>query len=352
MQIMIPEVPRNRHFRKYLNRIDRNRQYSNFGPLNEELRIRISKYVNCDPKNIVTVNNATIGIQGAIETSNLLNNSVGDGWTVPSWTFAATVCSVENAGVEYSFSDTDQEWRIELKKDFKGVVDVLPFGDKININRFNNKVEQIVIDGAASFDSIRNCGEILNSKSALIVSLHATKLMPAGEGAFFYSPNTEWCELFRSWTTFGFVSDRNSQFVGTNGKLNEFSAAVALSSFDKWEITRKRYKEISRKALEISSQHNLNVSNAMRNGFATPYWIVECDSPEKKSQLSSLLRKENIPYRDWWEMGCHRMRAFSHVPRENLTRTEFLASVTLGMPFHLRLSKNYWRQIERIFSEI
>lgn len=327
----------------YLDLIDESRIYSNFGPLNNLLINRLADYFNVHTTSLVTVANATLGIQGAILTSGISNL---EEWALPSWTFTATAAAVANSNVEPHFFDVDEEWRLKCDHEIKNMVDVLPFGLDLNLNRIPSSVQCIVVDGAASFDSLRNLSLPKDKKIAIIVSFHATKLLPGGEGGVFISNDEEWVTRFKSWTNFGFDKTRISKFIGTNAKLDEYSCAVALAALDEWPRVKNNYLHITKRALEISDRSKLTVHLAMQRGFVTPYWIVSSHR-EKIDFVLSKLQENNIPFRRWWEYGCSEMPAYANFKKENLENSKRIAECTIGLPFHAFLNNNDWHLLEK-----
>ena len=339
-------MPKYKELENYLKRIDENLIYSNFGPLNLELIARLAGYFNLNINQIATASNATLGLHGAISTSGY---SSSGHWSVPSWSFTATAAAAVASGIDFSFTDVDLEGRIIPDEKSTSVVDVLPFGDDLAIDRLPGKIEVVVVDAAASFDALKSLKFKSSKRVGIVVSLHATKLLGAGEGGIFISNDTEWVTRFKKWTNFGFTDGavRESEFLGTNAKLSEYAAATALASLDSWADRRTKLQELNRVALDISLTAGLSPIAALQKNYATPYWIVETESPIHKLEISMRLKSDGISFRDWWAGGCHKMPAYRNVPRTELRNTELLSEIQLGLPFHNQLSGNDLDRIKR-----
>jgi dTDP-4-amino-4,6-dideoxygalactose transaminase len=228
-------------------------------------------------------------------------------------------------------------------------VDVLPFGDDLAIDRLPGKIELVVVDAAASFDALKLLEFKSSKRVGIVISLHATKLLGAGEGGVFISNDTEWVIRFKKWTNFGFSDGavRESEFLGTNAKLSEYAAAVALASLDSWADRRSKLQDLNAVALDISLNAGLSPIAALRKNYATPYWIVETKSRIQKLEICERLKSGGISFRDWWAGGCHKMLAYRNVPRMELRNTELLSDIQLGLPFHNQLSANDLVRIKR-----
>jgi len=346
--ILIPAAPNTSELSKYLRQIDKSRRYSNFGPMYSKLVFEFSRYFNISENNIVLMANATMALVGAINTATARNKL----WATPSWTFTATPAAILQSGGRPKFVDVDDSWRAKFEANYSNTIDVLPFGDKPRINFNYTNEEVLIVDAAASFDALKNIMFDDSRSIAYIVSLHATKLMSAGEGGIFLTNDSNWASRVRAWSNFGFKDDtRISKEIGINAKLSEYNAAVGLASLNQWPINRRKILNLSAKVQNICRSLDLKISPAMSNGLATPYWIIELNSKKLKSKLESEFKKYNIETRDWWGNGCSLMPAYAKFKAEKLENTLHLTGTTLGLPFHLYLSKENLSRIEKILSE-
>jgi dTDP-4-amino-4,6-dideoxygalactose transaminase len=349
INLLRPKVPSFEDLAPYIKRIDSTGMYSNFGPLNEELISRLADYFDVEHSQVHTVSNATQGIIGAVQ---ILSEDVGSEWDLPAWTFAATPSALKQAGRNGRFCDIDNEWRVIPSSKNSFLIDVLPFGDNLRNKPLPNYKSSGVIDGAASFDALKQVGKNLETKTFLIISMHATKLIAGGEGGIVIIKDPELSKKFHSWTNYGFEGSRNSINFGTNAKISEYTAAVALASLDQWDLVRSKILENSKFALDVSGSLSLNVNRSMTNGYATPYWILKCESPDQKERFVSSLRSNSIAYRDWWEAGCHKMPAFSSFKFGPLDNTDKLSALTLGLPFHYFMEESDFFKIYNVLKKV
>ncbi len=197
---------------------------------------------------IATCANATLALEGAIATCNIDGKEL----ELPSWTFAATAHAAVRSKFNPKFVDINDEWRSNPSSKSDLLVDVLPFGDEMRSSAYPPNLKSVVIDGAASFGNLRNINFLSRVPQALIISLHSTKLIGAGEGAIFITNYSEWADRFRQWTAFGFDENRTAQSEGTNAKLSEYAAAVGVASFEHWQKIRGSYEELTSWAYSTS----------------------------------------------------------------------------------------------------
>jgi dTDP-4-amino-4,6-dideoxygalactose transaminase len=344
---MLPDLPR---ISTYISSIDSSKHYTNRGPLVLSLEERIAHHLGVNKSNIVMCANATLGLEGAYETSEL------DGsWFCPAWTFAATPSSLIRARKEFVFCDVDSDWRIQVPvENVKEslIVDVLPFGSSSRIQDFNPLVKGLVIDAAASFDSIQNFETGNRSfPVSMVGSFHATKSLPGAEGGFFWSNDIEWVSRFRKWISFGFDENRNAIQAGTNAKMHEYSAAIIHSSLDSWASDKEEWLDLKDWAFNLSSQYGFELFSEPDHHFATPYWIVK-GSSEKIESLRRIFAENDIQTRNWWGEGCQKMPAFKEVRKFDLINTEKIAKQSTGLPFFRGMPEEFKKRISDTFAKL
>jgi dTDP-4-amino-4,6-dideoxygalactose transaminase len=234
---------------------------------------------------------------------------------------------------------------LNFKKNVIAVMPVSPFGAKINkevwdIFKIKHDIE-IVYDEAWSFDSFKK-GIHGNS----VISLHATKSLGCGEGGVIIANTTEEGEKFRRLINFGFDENKNSDFVGTNAKMSEYSAAVALASLDGW---KKNKKEIL-----IKQSYYLNKINSFSNiqvlaGF-TNKWVwgalpIILNNSNELSKLIEAAKLQGIEMRNWWGPGVHRFPWSKHYMNFNLANTNKYSYKLINIPFFQEISFDHINKI-------
>ncbi len=347
--IFRPQLPTFKHLEPWIKKIDDNRWYTNYGPLTQLLEFELAAYFGLNSKQIVTLSSGTTALEGALSTHSYTH------WDLPSWTFAATATSVLRSGKNAKFIDVSLDsWRVSPDANVSaknyGIIDVLPFGDELDFARHQlaeNQNRTILFDGAASFHSLKNFGSNLPKyEFGLILSLHATKAFPAGEGGVFISNNTDWVKRVRKWGNFGFNDNRESDIVGTNAKMSEYCAAVGLASLTLWEDNLVLWKDHLEWMKKIANKFSLNLYPAARKNFISPYFIVESE-PGLILAIEKSFINERIQVRKWWGNGCHEQRAFVDIPRENLKNTKTLSETTLGLPYFIDIEESQKLLIEK-----
>lgn len=349
INVMKPRMPQAQDIFPYLQQIDVSGIYSNFGPLSSKLISRLAEYFGAPEDCVVLMSNATLALQGSLSVLSV--NGAGKHLVMPSWTFTASASAAVLAGLEVEFEDVDDQWRVKSRPGDQFILDVLPFGEGLrdqSTSLLRDKWQ--VIDGAASFDALQGAAAQISEKSILVVSMHATKLLGAGEGGVCITGSADIARELKAWSNFGFDGSRDSRTIGTNSKLSEYSCAVALASMDCWKETRNILGSNMKKAFAVSSESNLPVISSMSNNFVSPYWIVNFQSSDQRDQTQERLRLNEIETRTWWGLGCHTMNAYKNIPCRNLQNTEWAASTSLGLPFHAYLTDEDFENIRIVLT--
>lgn len=328
----------------YLAEIEEVGIYGNFGPQVNAMETEFSELVGVPNSQLVSASNATLALQGAMLVLGCQS------WVVPSWSFAATAHSALLQDAKVYFGDVQANtWALSPSgvESGEGAVVTAPFGAQVTIGQEWNHVSALVIDAAAAVGAFPVICEGFNRPWATVVSLHATKVLGIGEGAFVVFSTAELASRFRQWTNFGFFGSRESESPGTNAKLSEVSAAIARLRLARWAEERSTWQSTRLYVHELCARLGINPPFSSKS-WISPYWIVDLPSADTKSRLVRRLALESIETRDWWSSGCHNMPAFAGIEhRHPLKVTEHLASVSVGLPYFRSISE---RELDAIGS--
>jgi dTDP-4-amino-4,6-dideoxygalactose transaminase len=349
--VFVPKLPAVEDLLPYLREIELAQTYSNFGPMVLRLHSELAQYFGVQVNQVVTLANATLALEGAIQTSSNKDTN----WLSPSWTYAATNLALARCNVDYEFGDIDQDWRLIVDSSRSAIMDVCPFGDALALERFTNPNQTILVDAAASFPALKGCGQVISNHDGpvgIVVSFHPTKVVPGVEGGVFISNKPEWVEQVAQWSRFGMKSgSRASIQIGTNAKMNEYQAAMILASMKYFETLRKDWIELHDKAKQISSSLGLSTHPAMSKGEISSYWVIET-SPDLTDLIETTFLKNGYQTRRWWEYGCHQMPFFKKDNSISLPVTDRVASSSIALPFHLYLCDEDLERIHKAIDQL
>jgi len=334
LPVMRPLLPRAESVLPYLRRIDASRIYANRGPLVHELEARYAQFLGVDQGQVVTAPSATTGLIGAISVAPPTE------WFVPDFAFPAPALAVLAAGASATLVDVSStDWQMDIAKanftPAAALLPVLPFGAPIEFDRW--PASTVVVDAASSLGSSKDQLADLPSQWTVVYSLHATKVLAAGEGGLVVFGDAQRAERFRQWANFGFLDGGQSALQGQNAKMPEVSAAYALASLDSWPEEEQEW--IDAQSLASTALSGM-AGIRQRPGAVTPhpYWIVQFESPTQCDAVSKSLAESGIESRRWWG-ALHTMPAFAHCEHDGLSEADHLARTTLGLPMSRSLTQ-------------
>ena len=335
--VMKPKLATFEEIAPFLQRIDQSNIYSNHGPLVRELEESYSKYLKVDKELVVALANATQAIQGLVSISKNMN------WIVPDYTFSATGLAVLNANRNLHICDVNLiDWKIDVslinegQKSF-GIIPVMPFGSEIDFYPYRD-FEEIIVDAAASLGSIPPNFSEMPKSWAVVYSLHATKVLGAGEGAIVVCGNIDQANSLRAWSNFGFMSDRTSEIQGTNAKMSEMSAAYGLYSVINVKVEKTEWLKSQGFVATQTKEFTWSTFVNSRPQFH-PYWIASFKDEEEKRIVIERLNQVGIQSREWWAKPLSLQKAFSESKTFSINgNARFLSGVHLGLPMYQDLS--------------
>jgi dTDP-4-amino-4,6-dideoxygalactose transaminase len=351
--VMRPLLPSAEAVLPYLKQIDSNRWYTNFGPLNTQLEKRFAAHFGVKETEVATFSNATAAL---VTIMRGLNITRGSYCAIPSFTFVATAGGVYNADLMPFFVDVnEQSWALEpenlmqIKERITSCVAVAPFGAPIDMKKWENFKKEtgvtVVIDAAAAFDTVSRFKEFAPSEIPIVISLHATKPFGCGEGGLVICKNEEFIFKIKKLSNFGFTPEGIIS-RGTNAKMNEYNAAVALAELDGWENKRKKFLELS--AIYVRKLEEIGLKHWLSQGWATTTCNVILKKPNADEVIEHLA-KNGIESRRWWKKGCHNFAPYKDFPKTPLFTTEKLVDSVVALPYWIGLEE---KQIDKVVNTL
>lgn len=353
LAVMRPRLPRAERLLPYLQEIDSNRTYSNHGPLAEKLARRLSRHYGVAAASVLPVCSATLGLSVALMAAGARRGTLA---MMPSWTFVATGHAARAAGLEPFLVDVDEasgaltpaiaEAALAQAPGIVGaVIPVAPFGAPLDAapwEDFRRRTNMpVVIDAAAGFDSL------IPSSLPSVVSLHATKVLGAGEGGFIACTDAALMRRAFAHSNFGFAGERISHSPALNAKLSEYGAAVALAALDEWPARRAEWTSVLTMLHDAVAAADLG--EGWPDGLGERYVSSTC-CVRLPAKAARILAEAGIETRRWWQGGQARHPAFADCPATPLPVTERLAETMLGLPCFSDLNARAASRIQQALS--
>jgi len=253
-----PLLSKTRSLIYYLKKIDKTRHYSNFGPLHNECKYRLEKYLNLKKNTVILTSSGHTSLLACCYLIKK-NNPNKKYILVPSFCFQSNPQSILQSGFEPIFLDINRkdlcldETQINLAlkkyKNVAGIMYVSPFGYPIDINYLNKLQKKfrisIIYDAADTFVNFDK-KKIDNSEVFITCSFHPTKTLPANESGIIITQN-KYLKSLNSIINFGYsdLNNKETKSLGFNGKFSEYDAAILMANLDDiHNIKKKLFKNI------------------------------------------------------------------------------------------------------------
>ena len=325
IKLLEPDMPTADELLSYLRRIDASKIYTNHGPLVQELETRLEKMIGpC-----VVVSTGTAALELALWA--VRRNMDWSNTYVPSVTFVATgLAALPSIDVVDVDIKTCQLSPGQLLRDkYNIAVPVAAFGSPVKLSAWETFATEtsshVVIDAAGAF------GQQEISKHPLITtcfSLHATKIVGAGEGGIVCSSDPKLLDQIRESRCFGL----ETQDWGSNAKLSEYHAAVALASLDILSGSKDRI-EFNRRTYLLEFTSNELLSHFTGDPiFGSTMLNVMLD--QDAEPVAKRLAERGIQTKQWYRPFLHEHDLFRHHRVGTFYNSQRIADRMLGLPFH------------------
>ena len=231
-----PILPSIKRCETKIQQIYEKRYFSNNGYFVKELEHGLQQFLKSQ-RDIVIVNNATIGLILALQALDIKKKVL-----VPSFTFIATIQAIEFCNLEYEFIDIDNYWTIDANivenkiktGEYDAIMAVNSLGNPCDIYKLEKLATdynvKLIFDSASCISASYNNIPIGNFGDIEVFSLHATKCLPVGEGGFMSIKNKDIAKKIRRMKNFGFNEDRIAVDKGFNAKMPEILAIIGIEA--------------------------------------------------------------------------------------------------------------------------
>lgn len=321
------------------------RWLTNNGPFVQEFEQKITELLGV--RHCVVTCNATVALEIAIKAAGLDGEVI-----VPSFTFVATAHALQWQGLTPVFCDVDPDThnldprRVEelITPRTTAIVGVHLWGRPCEADALAEIAHRhdltLMFDAAHAFGCSYEGRMVGSLGDAEVFSFHATKFLNAFEGGAVTTHDDGLADRLRLMRNFGFTGYDEVACVGTNGKMNEASAAMGLTSLEHLDefvaVNRRNYARYREELQEVPGVSLLSYDESEKRNYQ--YVVLEIEEPIAgidRDELSRVLWAENVIARRYFYPGCHRMEPYrSHYPHAGslLPATEHLSESLLILP--------------------
>ena len=338
LRVLSPRLPTAEKLRPYIERIDAARIYSNYGPLSREFAVRLGELTGAS--GVTLTSNGTTAIDLALRVRAMPGRRY---CLMPAYTFIASAHAVCNAGLTPYLVDTDpltltltpelaEATLTHLAEKPAAVLVISAFGAPPDIEGWAAFEDRhgipVVFDAAAAVTALAGV-----RTQPVCVSLHATKVLGIGEGGAILCADTDLTSRATAMTGFGFAGpDRTSAYRGGNFRISEYAAAIGLAVLDELPARLEALRSLTR----YYEQKLSHKATTLQDGVGSNWVAMTLNAIVPANSVNDTTRRldeDQIEWRRWWGLGCHRHPAFADVPRGNLDATDEIAPRVIGVPF-------------------
>lgn len=340
-----PNIGDRQRLLERINDVLDRRWLTNNGPYVQEFEQKIADLVGV--KHCVAMCNATVALEVAIRAAGLAGEVI-----VPSFTFIATAHALQWQEITPVFCDIGPESynidprRVEemITPRTTGIIGVHLWGHPCEVEALaeiaRRRNLKLLYDAAHAFGCSYKGRMIGSFGDAEVFSFHATKFLNTLEGGAVVTNDDDLADKIRLMKNFGFAGYDNVIYVGTNGKMNEVSAAMGLTLLESLDefvaVNYCHYKQYQHELEGIPGVRLVTYDESEKRNYQ--YIVLEVDetvTQVTRDQLVDMLWAENVLARRYFYPGCHRMEPYrSYSPHAGLLlpETEKAVKRVLSLP--------------------
>jgi dTDP-4-amino-4,6-dideoxygalactose transaminase len=341
------------------------RRLSNNGKYVQEFEKRVAELLGV--KHCVATCNATIGLEIASRALGLKGEVI-----VPSFTFVATAHSLQWQGITPVFCDVDplthniDPGKIEalITPRTTGILGVHLWGRGCDVDAIQEIADRhglhLLFDASHAFGCSHKGKMIGGFGRAEVFSFHATKFINTLEGGVVTTNDDDLVQRVRHMKNFGFIGYDQVDSIGTNGKMNEISAAVGLTNLESLSdfiaINRRNYSLYLESLNDASGLHVMPYPEDEQCNYQ--YVVVKIDAAVagiSRDELVQFLHNQGIIARRYFHPGCHRMEPYrSLFPQagQQLKQTELLSETIFCLPTGSAISSDDIAAVSRLILSV
>ncbi len=328
-----------------LNDVLDRRWLSNVGRYVQELEARIA--AACGVKHAIAVSNATVGLELLIEALDIKGEVI-----VPSFTFIATAHAVQWRGATPVFADVDPATHCldpssaatALSPRTSAIMGVHLWGNACDVAALERLAASrgipLLFDASHAFGCEGPGRMIGGFGRAEVFSFHATKFVNCLEGGAITTDDDALAGKLRLMKNFGFSGYDNVVALGTNAKMDEFSAAMGLTNLEAMDrfitINKRNHAAYRNNLAALPGITLMDHPSDRRHNFQ--YVVADVDEtvfPLTRDELLEVLWADNIRARRYFWPSCHNMAPYQGNPVHTpvpLPATERVARGILVLP--------------------
>jgi dTDP-4-amino-4,6-dideoxygalactose transaminase len=363
LHVGAPNIGDREDFLARLGGIFDRRWLTNYGECVREFEAKIAEYLGV--RHCIAMCNGTVALEHAIRATGMQGQVI-----VPAFTFVATAHALQWQGIRPVFCDIDPvshcldpvAVRRLITPEVTGIIGVHVWGRPCDTEALEAIAREhklhLLFDAAHAF----GCGHRGRMLGAFgeceVLSFHATKLLNTFEGGAIVTNDDALAAKIRLMQNFGFSGMDNVIYLGTNGKMNEVSAAMGLTNLrevNAFIAANRRNYTLYRELL--GSRPGLQfIAHDESEACSYQYVVVRvhCEFGVSRDHVFRHLLDRGVRARRYFFPGCHRMEPYRTLyPATDgaLPVTEALCQDVLVLPTGTAVDEADVRRVCRLIEE-
>ena len=340
-----PNLGDRESFLRRVNDILDNQWLTNAGPYVEEFEHRVSDLLEVE--HCIAMCNATVALSLVARALDLRGEVI-----MPSFTFVATAHAFQWQEITPVFCDIDPAThnidpaQIEalITPRTTAILGVHLWGRACPIKQLEAIAQRhslrLAFDASHAFGCTYGGEMIGGFGDAEVFSFHATKFINTLEGGLVATNDAALAAKMRFMKNFGFSDYDRVDYLGTNAKMNEVSAAMGLTNLDAFDeflaVNRRNYELYRAELKQCPALRLLSFDDAERHNCH--YIVVDVDEISAGVSRDHIVREltsHRVLARRYFYPGCHRQEPYrSQNPStaRSLPHTELMAARLICLP--------------------
>lgn len=360
-----PYLPNLDEYIECLKKIWESDILTNKGPMYCEFLKELSNKLKSDRINLFC--NGHSALECSLKSLEMKKG--GEIITTP-FTFVSTTHAIVNCGFKPVFCDIKEDnMTIDVNKienlitdKTVGILPVHVYGFSCNTEEIEKIAKKnnlkIIYDAAHAFGVEKNGKSILNYGDVSMTSFHATKIFNTIEGGLTVSNNSEIAKKQELLQNFGISGYDEVSLIGGNSKMNEFCAAMGLTTLkDVDKIIEKRKKLFDLYTESLEDVEGIKVyketdSNVKTNYAYYPITINEEKYGTGRNGVCETLASNGIYARKYFfpltsDMECYR-KIYPEFIKTDLPVARKIANEILTLPLYYDLEEKDVKRICKV----
>lgn len=329
-------MPSFEEFMETLRPVWESRWLSNRGAASLQFEEGLKNYLGCE--NVWLFANGHVALEVALQSldlnRNLPNGVKGEVITTP-YTHISTTNAIVRNGLEPVFVDVKEDnYTIDpalveaaITDKTVAIVATHVYGFLCDVKAIDAIAKKhnlkVVYDAAHAFGVTLNGVSAANFGDAAMFSTHATKVFHTIEGGLITYKDAQMFDAMQHIVNFGFTSQEEAVYVGTNARMNEFEAVMGICNLRNIdEEIAKRKLVGDRFAERLSGVEGIKLIQPEEGlVWNYAYFAVMFDGyKETRDEVKAKLEAENIFARKYFYpltnmFACHKEKyGNAHVP--------------------------------------